>query len=165
MSATSRQSSAGGIGRTSLDPACRRTTSAHGPLASAVPPCVVDVVLAGATIASFANRLARDVARRALVPPNGRVPRRCRSHGSPGFVHCGAAKASQKIGPSSASRGDAPQDPSSPLVAAAALTLEPRAKQAPRRTPGRWGPTHGYQHDRPSLLQAPSLGGSSIHRE
>ena len=31
-----------------------------------------------------------------------------------------------------------------------ATTLEPRAKQAPRRTPVRWYPTHGYQHDRPS---------------
>src|SRR5256712_5891224 len=38
-----------------------------------------------------------------------------------------------------------------------ATTLAPRANQAPRRTPVRWYPTHGYQHDRPSLLQAPSL--------
>src|SRR5262245_23973851 len=38
-----------------------------------------------------------------------------------------------------------------------AMTLEPRAKQAPRRTPVRWYPIPGYQHDRPSLLQAPSL--------
>ena len=38
-----------------------------------------------------------------------------------------------------------------------ATTLAPRAKQAPRRTPVRWYPTHGSQHDQPSLLQAPSL--------
>ncbi len=38
-----------------------------------------------------------------------------------------------------------------------ATTLAPRAKQAPRRTPVRWYPIHGYQHDRPSQLQAPSL--------
>src|SRR5437762_13273611 len=38
-----------------------------------------------------------------------------------------------------------------------APTLAPRAKQAPRRTPVRWYPIHGYQHDRPSQLQAPSL--------
>src|SRR5262249_31134610 len=31
----------------------------------------------------------------------------------------------------------------------------PRAKQAPRRTPVRWYPTHGYQHDQPPQLQAP----------
>src|SRR5262245_30695639 len=38
-----------------------------------------------------------------------------------------------------------------------ATTLVPRAKQAPRRIPVRWYPTHGYQHERPSHLQAPSL--------
>jgi len=38
-----------------------------------------------------------------------------------------------------------------------ATTLAPRAKQAPRRTPVRWYPTHGYQHDQPSPLRAPSL--------
>src|SRR5262249_60099155 len=38
-----------------------------------------------------------------------------------------------------------------------ATTLVPRAKQAPRRTPVRWYPTHGSRHDQPSLLQAPSL--------
>src|SRR5439155_4923102 len=38
-----------------------------------------------------------------------------------------------------------------------APTLAPRAKQAPRRTPVRWYPTRGYQHDQPSQLQAPSL--------
>src|SRR3989475_9906808 len=38
-----------------------------------------------------------------------------------------------------------------------APTLAPSAKQAPRRTPVRWYPTHGYQHDQPSQLQAPSL--------
>src|ERR1700693_3841975 len=37
-----------------------------------------------------------------------------------------------------------------------ASTLAPRAKQALRRTPVRWYPTHGYQHDRPSRVQAPS---------
>src|SRR5262245_37037691 len=37
-----------------------------------------------------------------------------------------------------------------------ASTLAPRAKQAPRRTPVRWYPIHGYQHD-PSPLRAPSL--------
>src|SRR5262245_38602420 len=37
-----------------------------------------------------------------------------------------------------------------------AKTLVPRAKQAPRRIPVRWYPTHGYQHERPSHLQAPS---------
>jgi len=38
-----------------------------------------------------------------------------------------------------------------------ATILDPRAKQAPRRTQVRWYPTHGYQHDQPSQLQAPSL--------
>src|SRR5439155_17765108 len=38
-----------------------------------------------------------------------------------------------------------------------AMILAPRAKQAPRLTPVRWYPIHGYQHDRPSQLQAPSL--------
>jgi hypothetical protein len=38
-----------------------------------------------------------------------------------------------------------------------ATTLAPRAKQAPRRTPVRWYPIHGYQHHQPSPLQAPSL--------
>src|SRR3989475_10132352 len=38
-----------------------------------------------------------------------------------------------------------------------APTLAPRAKQAPRRTQVRWYPIHGYQHDQPSQLQAPSL--------
>jgi hypothetical protein len=37
-----------------------------------------------------------------------------------------------------------------------ATTLVPGAKQAPRRIPVRWYPTHGYQHERPSPLQAPS---------
>src|SRR5262245_39783385 len=37
-----------------------------------------------------------------------------------------------------------------------ARTLVPRAKQAPRRIPVRWYPTHGYQHEQPSHLQAPS---------
>ena len=38
-----------------------------------------------------------------------------------------------------------------------ATTLAPRAKQAPRRTPVRWYPIHGYQHDQPSPLRTPSL--------
>ncbi len=38
-----------------------------------------------------------------------------------------------------------------------ARPLAPRTKQAPRRTPVRWYPTYGSQHDQPSLLQAPSL--------
>src|SRR5512145_3340732 len=33
-----------------------------------------------------------------------------------------------------------------------APTLASRAKQAPRRTPVRWYPIHGYQHDQPSQL-------------
>src|SRR5262245_40690772 len=37
-----------------------------------------------------------------------------------------------------------------------ARTLVPRAKQVPRRIPVRWYPTHGYQQEQPSPLQAPS---------
>src|SRR6266536_1651743 len=40
---------------------------------------------------------------------------------------------------------------------AEARPLAPRTQQAPRRTPVRWYPTYGSQHDQPSLLQAPSL--------
>src|ERR1700693_2115402 len=38
-----------------------------------------------------------------------------------------------------------------------ASTLAPRAKQALRRRPVRWYPTHGYQQHRPTQVQAPPL--------
>jgi hypothetical protein len=45
-----------------------------------------------------------------------------------------------------------------------ARILAPRAKQAPRRTPVRWYPIHGYQHERPSQLQAPSRSVARVVR-